>query len=132
MRPRASKPDWPRCGGETAWGGVCEGAGDGIGGRCRWHGGLDLPRGRWALLYVTTGIYLVEDETGSHTERRHRVSWRIAARLVSKGRVARGVFFRRLGDGFIRRVATGPIEPRQTLKHSAVREYLFLRRETLL
>lgn len=118
----ALPPDWPPCGAETTdgrAGKVCRNAGDGYGGRCRWHGGLDLPAGVWCVYYSGEGIHVGRDEPET------RVSWNVAARLVELGRVRRGVFFRRSGQSLLRRLKTGPVRPRLIVRHRTVREYAF-------
>lgn len=132
MTAVAIPPDWPVCGAANAdvrerYGETCRGAGDGYGGRCRWHGGLALPPGEWALLYTATGIYVVPwlEHEGAQAEQGLRVSWRIAAALVEAGKVRRGAFFKRMGQSLLRRWQTTGVTAKLVTRHLYVREYAF-------
>ncbi len=132
---------WPVCGAPTLppeqqkdkrphkvnrYGPLCRGAGDGYGGRCRWHGGLVLPPGEWTLLCLSTGLHVapwVGDEP-CLTER-WRISWRTAAALVESGQVRRGVFFRTLGKNLLRRLESNGVKAKAKSRHRIVREYSF-------
>jgi len=126
----AIPPDWPVCGApnrDPRVGQVCRAAGDGYGGRCRWHGGLALPPGEWTLLYVQTGIYVVpwNADEAEDASSGFRVSWRTAAALVETGKVRRGVFFRRMGQSLLRRFQTSEVTAKVVSHHRCVREYAF-------
>jgi hypothetical protein len=123
----ALPPDWPPCGAPNRDGRVgqrCRALGDGYGGRCRWHGGLEVPPGDWVLYYAERGIFIGRGEPEI------RVSWRIAGYLVQRGRVRRGVFFRRLGQSLLRWLpSAGDVRPRLVSRHKFLREYVFEREE---
>lgn len=123
-------PDWPVCGAantDERVGQICRASGDGYGGRCRWHGGLALPPGEWALLYTATGIYVVPwlEEDGAQAGEGIRISWRIAAALVEAGKVRRGAFFRHMGQSLLRRWQTTGVTAKVVSSHRCVREYAF-------
>jgi hypothetical protein len=120
----ALPPEWPPCGApctDKRAGAVCRAAGDGYGGRCRWHGGLDLPASAepWCVYYTRGGIYIGRGKP------EERVSWRSAALLVEAGRVARGVFFRKSGQSLLARLAASRVGARLVTRHKFVREYAF-------
>ena len=135
---------WPVCGAPTLppelqkdqrphkvnrHGPICRGAGDGYGGRCRWHGGLVLPPGEWTLLYLGTGLYVVPWVDGEPSDSGkgggYRVSWRTAAALVQGGQIGRGVFFRTLGKGLLGRLRANGVAVKVVSRHRYVSEYSF-------
>lgn len=124
----ALPPDWPPCRAPTRdlrgrSGPVCRALGDGYGGRCRWHGGLELPPGNWALYYAQAGIFIGRGEPEV------QVSWRVAGWLVQAGRVTRGVFFRKLGQSLLKWLPTTTgVSARLVSRHNLVREYVFERK----
>lgn len=119
--------EWPVCGApDTRTGKPCDGIGDGWAGLCRWHGGHTLPPGDWKLLYLASGIFIVQD--GGYM---CRVGWKPAVALIESGQVRRGSFYRHEGKRLLQRLAVGPVEPRLSVEFfTTLREYEFAPRAT--
>ena len=123
----AAKHDWPPCGATTTnrnnrYEEHCRAPGNGYGGRCHWHGGVEPPPGDWAILYTRSGIYL----WNRGADEKQRVSWDVAAKLVETGHVKRGLFYRqRTGKSLLERLERRGVERRQVAYHTMLREYEF-------
>ncbi len=136
----ALPPSWPPCGAPNTDARRtrphCRARGDGWGGRCRHHGGLDVPEG-FAVVVSPGGIFawrrlratlLDPDESA-----RQRVGWRIAALMIQTGRVERGFFFGKKGSSLLRELKTAGVDVRAFggIARTALglTQYAFRRRE---
>ena len=132
----ALPPDWPLCGAPNRgrkdrpnrpFPPICSRVGDGFGKRCSHHGGLDVPEGEWTLVYLSNGVY-IHRQGDTTPEGRHRVGWRVALKLVTSGRITRGLFFQRNGQKLLDRIGREvfpPLQVNQGPLAKVVREYVF-------
>ncbi len=119
---------WPICGADNydsrgRSGDICQGIGAGYRGRCRWHGGLDLPSGDWHIMYAITGIYLWDRLDPDYSKQ--QISWDMAARFIITGRVKRGVFWKDIGQGLLNRVQYRRVKVWRSPQRSLLSEYRF-------
>ena len=118
--------EWPICGAQNfdpRTGPVCEGIGAGYKGRCRWHGGLDLPPGDWHIMYASTGIYLWDRLRPDDSKT--QISWDMAVRFIVTRRVKRGVFWKDIGEGLLNRVQHKRVKVHKSPPRSVLSEYRF-------
>ena len=116
----ALPPSWPPCGAVNTDArsprSPCRARGDGWGGRCRHHGGLDVPVG-FAVVVSPAGIFawrLRRDATLDPGDGcRQRVGWRSAVLTIQTGKVERGFFFGKKGSSLLRELKTAGVDVQQ-------------------